>query len=323
MNRRRSVLFALACAAATHARAQPAPAPAKMARVGLLRLYSATSTPIFIEAMRELGWVEGRNVVYDYADADGDPARLPQVAAALVARRPEVIHAANTQTTQAAFGATRTIPIVFSTVPNPIELGLVKTFARPGGNVTGVAPFSADLGTRRMQLLIEMLPRVSRVGLLVNATMSSSVQEEKAIKEAAGSRVKILPAAVKTAAELPGALSGLHAAKAEAILLTQNVLFLSGRKTILEFAAKYRIAVVGHYGDIADDGALMSYNSSLAEHQRRAAYLVDKVLRGAKPAELPVEQPTKFELVINMKAARALGITIPQSVLLQASRVIE
>jgi putative ABC transport system substrate-binding protein len=299
-------------------------------RVGLLRLETPPPAAgpgplakVFIDTMRELGWVEGRNIVYDFAYADGDAARLPETAAALVARRPDVIYTTNNQITQAAFRATRTIPIVFSTVSEPVEAGLVKSLARPGGNVTGISPFRGELGARRMQLLKEVLPNIVRVGVLVAPGGPGASQEQRQIEQAAGSGVKIFSAAVKAAQELQGALATLVAHKPEAVLLRSDAMFLAQRKVILEFAAKHRIPVVGHFGPLADDGALLSYNSSLPDHHRRTAHLVDKVLRGANPADLPVEQPTQFELVINLKTAKALGIMVPQSVLLQATRVIE
>ena len=330
MNRRVFVVAAaawsaLVCIGNTHA--QPAKASTKVMRVGLLQLGVASAVPgpnrkAFMDTMRELGWVDGRNIVYDYAHANGDETRLPEAAASLVARRPDVIYTTNNQITQAAFRATRTIPIVFSTVSEPVEGGLVKSLARPGGNVTGISPFRGELGARRMQLLKEVLPNISRLGVLVAPGPGSS-QEHRQVEQAAGSGVKIFSAIAKTSQELHGALATLVAHKPEALLLVADALFLNGRKVILELAGKHRIPVIGHFSPLADDGALFSYNSSLPDHHRRTAYLVDKVLRGANPADIPVEQPTQFELVINLKTAKAFGITIPQSVLLQASRMIE
>ena len=309
------------------ARAQSAKPAAKVMRVGFLRLTPAPPTPganikAFIDTMRELGWIEGRNIVYDYVSANGDEARLAEAAAALVARRPDVIHTTNNQQTQAALRTTRTVPIIFTSVSEPVEAGLVKSLQRPGGNVTGVSPFRGEVGARRVQLLKEVLPNITRLGLLVALAPGSS-EEHRRIEQAAGSGVKIFSSVVKAPEELQGALTTLAAAKPEALLLVQDALFLARRKAIVEFATKHKIPVVGHYGPLADDGALMTYNSSLPDHHRRTAYMVDKVLRGANPADIPVEQPTQFELVINLRIAKALGITIPQSVLLQATRVIE
>jgi putative ABC transport system substrate-binding protein len=233
-----------------------------------------------------------------------------------------VIHASNGPTAWAAAKATRTIPIVFSTVPDPVERGLVKTLSQPGGNITGVATFGGELGARRMQLLKEVLPKIRRVGVLVSAS-TVTVDESKVIEQAAGSGVKIVAAAVKTAADLESAFASLVENKCEAVLITQAQLLNAQRKAIMQLAAKHRMPVVGFRSEQVEVGALMSYNSSLADHTRRAAQLVDRVLKGKKPAEIPVEQPTTFELVINLKTAKSLGIAIPQSLLLQASRVIE
>lgn len=327
MNLRRKIVLAFVAAPVAFARAQPAKPPAKPMRVGLLRVGPAPTNPgalhkILVETLRELGWVEGRNIVYDAVYADADEARLSEAAAMLVARRPDVIYVSNGPTARAAFGATRSIPIVFSSVPEPVQVGLVKSLAQPGGNVTGVATFGGELGARRMQLLKEALPRISRVGVLVTPSATTS-NEQSFIERAAGAGVKVFAATVKAPSEFHDVFAALAANKAEALLVTQSALFNRERKAILQLAAKHRIPVVGFRSQQVDEGALMSYNSSLADHTRRAAHLVDKVLRGAKPADIPVEQPTQFELVINLKTAKALGITIPQSVLLQASRVIE
>ena len=328
MNRRQALAFGLFAGAAAWARAQPAKPAAKTMRVGLLRvlpLPATTTGPLhktFVETLRELGWVEGRNIVYDPVDSGGDDSRLPEAAVALIARRPDVIYVTNGPTARAAFGATRTIPIVFHSVPDPVRVGLVKSLAQPGGNVTGVATFGGELGGRRMQLLKETLPRISRVGVLVSASATTS-DEYSVIERAAGGGVKIFAATVKAPSDFNDVFAGLAANKAEALLVTQSAVFMRESKAILQLAAKHRIPVVGFRSEQAENGALMSYNSSLADHTRRAAHLVDRVLRGAKPADIPVEQPTNFELVINLKTAKALGITMPQSLLLQASRVIE
>jgi ABC-type uncharacterized transport system substrate-binding protein len=309
------------------ARAQSAKPAAKVMRVGLLLINPAVAvrgpnTTLLIEMLRELGWIEGRNISYEFSSADGDESRLPEAAAALVARRPDVICVNNGPLARAAFAATRTIPIVFHSVPDPVGAGLVKSLSQPAGNVTGVATFGGELGGRRMQILKEALPKVSRVGVLV--TPSTTVaNEQKFIEQAAGAGVRVFPASINTAADLQGAFATFANAKIEAMLITQSALHMRERKAILQLAARQRIPAIGFRSQQVEDGALMSYNSSLADHARRAAHLVDKVLKGAKPAEIPVEQPTKFELVVNLKTAKVLGITIPQSIILQASRVIE
>ena len=326
MNGRRDFLLVLAASPIALASAQSAKPPVKMMRVGILRVSAVPQVaPLhkaFVDTLRDLGWVEGRTVIYDIAHADGDQGRLAEAAAALVARGPDVIFVANNPTAQAAAGATRTIPIVFSSVPEPVKVGLVKSLSQPGGNVTGVATFGGELGTRRMQLLREVLPKISRLGVLV--TSSALIADElRLIEKASGSAVKVTAAAMNNPSELQSAFSVLLENKSEVLLLTQTALFMAERKRILELAGRHRIPVIGYRSEQVEDGALMSYNSSLADHTQRAAHLVDKVLRGAKPADIPVEQPSRFELVVNLKTAKTLGIKIPASILLQATRVIE
>lgn len=314
------------------ARGQTTRLDAKPVRVGLLRTGSAgahdASAKLFIATLRERGWSEGRNVFFDYAYAERDQARLPQAAAELLARRPDLIYAQTGPEAVAAFGLTRSIPIVFAAAVDPVELGLVKSLAQPSGNVTGVATLGWQLGGKRMQLLKDAMPKITRVGVLASGRDSgreagNSNREQKLIQQAAGTGAKTIVAKAKTAEDLDAAFALLAANRAEALLVTHNVLFFIMRKSILELAARHRIPVVGHRSQLADDGALMTYSSSLNDQIRRAAQLVDKVLRGAKPPEIPVEYPTEFELVVNLKTARALGMAMPQSILLQASRVIE
>jgi len=326
MNRRRDFLLALAASPVALASAQSAKPPAKTMRVGIVRVGALSQMAplhkVLVDTLRDLGWVEGRTVVYDIAHAGGDEARLAEAATALVARRPDVIYGSNGPTARAAAGATRTIPIVFSSVPEPVKVGLVKSLSQPSGNVTGVATFGGELGARRMQLLREVMPKIGRLGVLVSSSVTIA-DEQGLIEKAAGPAVKVTSVAMNNPAELHSAFTALLENKAEALLLTQTALFMSERKRILELAGRHRIPVIGYRSEQVEDGALMSYNSSLADHTKRAAHLIDKVLRGAKPADIPVEQPTQFELVINLRTAKALGITIPQSVLLQATRVIE
>ena len=326
MNGRRDFLLMLATSPIALANAQSAKPPAKMMRVGIVRVGAlpqvAPLHQVLLDTLRELGWVEGRTVVYDIAHANGDEARLAEAATALVARRPDVIYASNGPTARAAAGATRTIPIVFSSVPEPVKVGLVKSLSQPGGNVTGVATFGGELGTRRLQLLREVMPKISRIGVLVSSSVTIA-DEQRLIEKTAGAGVKVTPAAMNNPSELHSAFSVLIENKPEALLLTQTALFMSERKRILELAGRHGIPVIGYRSEQVEDGALMSYNSSLTDHTQRAAHLIDKVLRGTKPANIPVEQPSKFELVVNLRTAKALGIKIPPSILLQATRVIE
>lgn len=278
----------------------------------------------FVDAMRELGWAEGRNIVYDRVYADDDESRLPELAAALVARGPDIIFAQTTAAALAAVARTRTIPIVCSTLSNPVERGLVQSLARPGGNVTGIANIGWELGGKRLQFLKQALPKVRRVGVLGHPLRADTSKEQKLIELAAATLgVTVIPAMASKASDLDAAFALLSKSRAEAVLTTHTPLFQSERRRILSLAATQRIPVVAHRSGLADDGALMSYSSILTDQVRRAAQLADKILKGAKPADIPVEQPTKFELVVNMKTAKTLGITIPGEIMLQANRVIE
>ncbi|MGQ0524837.1 MAG: ABC transporter substrate-binding protein [Betaproteobacteria bacterium] len=319
----------LACVGAAHAQSK---APGgKPVRVGMLSAGRVSGPQIypklFVETLRELGWVEGRNVVYDRVFAEGDFSRLPALAADLVARKPDLVYANNNPTALAAHGKTRTIPIVFSSALDPIGAGLVQGLARPGGNATGVANIGPELAAKRMQVLRDVFPTIQRVGVLITSTgrspQGTSDRGLKAVEETVGATVKVIPAKANTAAELDAAFSLLAENRVEAVLLTQTALFMTERKRVLELTTKHRLPVMGYRTAFADDGALMSYSEVLEEQVRRAAHIADKILRGAKPADIPVEQPTKFELIINLKTARALGIAIPERLLLQADRVIE
>jgi putative ABC transport system substrate-binding protein len=307
------------------ARAQTTNSAQKSVRIGILTEGTSTAfqalKPLF-DRMQELGYVEGRNVTYDKANADGDLARLPELAKALVARRPDVIYVVATQPSLAVASATRTIPIVFSGVTNPDQRGLVKSLRQPGGNVTGTAQLGA-LGGKRLQLLKQAVPKIVKVGVLVNPGYSPTSSEDFRLIEQAARilGISIVSAQVADAKELDAAFTRFAQYRVDAILPTQNPLFNRERQRVLEFAAKQRIPVVGASGTI--DGAMMSYNASSLEQMHNAARLIDKILKGAKPADIPVEQPTRFELVVNMKTAKALGITIPQSFLIQATQVIE
>ena len=333
MNERRKLLIVLGAAAlaprAVLAQSKQVPERAgKPARVGILERTTPAKyqqlEKTFVEAMRELGWVEGRNVVYDRAYADDDVARLPGLAAALVSRGPDVIYTITSEPSQAAFDSTRTIPIVMGSLNDIVEFGYVNSLARPGGNVTGITNFGMELGGKRLQLLNEALPKVTRVGVLIQPLRPTGFKELKLIEQASlPLGVTVTPASAKQAGELDAALASLAKNRVGALLTTHTQLFQLERKRILDFAARQRIPVIAHRSEMADDGALLAYGSMLADQIRRAAHLVDKILKGAKPADTPVERPTKFELAVNMKTAKALGVTIPQSILVRADKVIE
>ena len=321
---RRKLLLALLASPIALARAQPTARGEKQVRVAILTTARSMGPQDnirqFVDAMAELGWIEGRNVVYERVYAEGDEKRLPALAAALVSRRPDLIYLQNNPEALAALAATSTIPIVFASPNEPVESGIVKSLARPGGNATGVAAVGPETGVKRMQLLKEALPKIRRVGLLMKP---GNLREVKLIEQAAGAERKIIPAIMNEPEELNAAFSMLAENRAEAVITAQVAFLVGERKRVVDLATKQRSPVIGHRSEHAEVGALMSYNSSLLEQRRRAARLVDKVLKGAKPADIPVEQPTKFELVVNLKTARALGLTIPPSLLARADQVIE
>ena len=331
MNNRRKLVVALGALSVGLARAQPSERAGKTMRVGILNTgtraaFEVGTGKIFFPAMRELGWVEGRNILYDSVFADNDESRLPTLATALVARAPDLIWVGPLQAALAAFTSTRTIPIVFfSSSSNVVERGLVKTLARPSGNVTGVQSLGWELGGKRLQLLKQALPKIIRAGVLVDPRPDHiSTLEFKVIEKAAATLgLTAIPATAKRAVEFDAAIASLVENRVEALLVTTGTFLQDQRKRILELAASRRLPVVGFRSEFADDGALMSYSPLLSDQVRRSAQIADKILKGAKPADIPVEQPTKFELVVNAKTAKTLSLTIPSEILLQANRVIE
>ena len=323
-------MFALGAGLAGHAgllRAQTA--AAAMRRVGVLAPSTRAKEEItlkpFFDQMRELGWIEGQNITYDPVYADDQQETLSRLAAELVARKPDLIYAPITQVALAAMQATRTIAIVFATSVNPLGSGLVKSLAHPGANVTGLVSFSESLAPKRIQLLREILPGVKRLGFLGDANDPvSKIEQQALVPLAASLGLTISFAAAANPAEFEAAVGKLAADRVDAIFTGGSALLafnLRGR--LIDLANQKRLPVVGGRAQLADAGALFSFGGSLADQIRRSALLVDKILKGAKPAELPVEQPTLFELVVNLKAAMLLGIKIPQSILLRADRVIE
>lgn len=308
--------------------AQPTRRVEKIVRVAILgwgtAAQSQAADKAFMDGMRELGWIDGSNIIYDRVHAGNDEPRLSALAAALVSRGPDLIFVSPNVAALAAFEKTRTIPIVFGSVSNPVALGLVQSLARPGYNVTGVSNIGWQLGGKRFQLLNETLPGIARVAVLINPTASDGTAEQELIEKAAAeARIAVIPVRARRADELDGALASLARTRAEALLTCHIAFFLNERRRIIEFASRLRIPVVGHRTEFAEDGALIAYSSLLADQYRRAAHLTDKILRGVKPADIPVEQPTRYELAVNLKTATTLGIKIPESVLLQALRVIE
>ena len=305
-------------------------APLKSARIGFLGTGPVdTQQPLldaFRQGLRERGWMEGQNLSIEYRLSDEQTFhRFPSLAAELVARRVDLIVATHFPAAIAAKKATSKIPIVFVTVPDPVAVGLVASLARPGGNITGLTSTSASLGPKRMEILKDALPKMSQAAVLFDANNYEACQFELDQIKSAGKSlgVNVQAVGVGSAAELDRAFSAMSQSRAEALYLSLTPLAFEHRKQILENAAKSRLPVMMDRHDFADEGSVFAFGASYVELYRRAAVYVDKILRGANPATLPVEQPTKFEFVINLKAAKAQDISIPQSLLLRADRVIE
>ncbi len=278
----------------------------------------------FFEQMAERGWEEGTSVLYDRAFADDQQQRLGSLAVELVSRQPDVIYAPPTPAAIAAKMATDTIPIVFGAVWDPVGSGLVSNLARPSGNVTGVSVFSESLGPKRLQLLREIVPNVKRFGWLGDSTDPTTRSDRQSLEPfAAANGIAIVAAEGANPGELELAIRRLIAERVDVIYTGTSPLIYNLRARLVEIASHERVPVIAYRAQLAEAGALLSYGASLREQIRRSALYVDKILRGATPASLPVEQATTFELVVNLRAARLLGITVPRSILLRADRVID
>ena len=322
MIRRPSLAVALALGLLAAPLAAEAQQAAKVARIGYLATNLAASPHLreaFRQGLRDLGYVEGRNVVIEYRDAEGKLERLPALAAELVALKVDVIVAAGTPAALAAKQATRTLPIVFAAAADPVTSGLVTSLARPGGNVTGLSSLAPELVGKRLELLKQAVPGVSRVavlwqpGALGERTEKDMLKGAEVAARALGVRLQFVEA--RGPADFDRAFSDMTRARAGALTVLPSTMFFSERRRLVDLAAKNRLPAVYPLREFVDAGGLMSYGPNLADLFRRAATYVDKILKGAKPADLPVEQPTKFELVINLKTAKALGLTIPPSLL--------
>ena len=321
MNRRDMVLalFALGTAPLAAWAQQPG---GTMHHVGYLSPGPGYPFEAFREGLRELGYVEGRNILIERRSAEGKAERLQGLAADLVQIRVDVIVTATTAATQAAQRATTTIPIVFALADEPVELGLVVSVAKPGGNITGLTGLIAEITAKRLELLKEVSPRVTRVAVLWGPYPFSArvLREVESASRTLGLTLHEIE--VREPSELSSAFASMTAWRAEALLVLPHPMFVAHRTRLAELAAKHRLPSTYHLKGFVEDGGLMSYAPDTTDMSRRAAGYVDKILKGAKPGELPVEQPTKFELAINLKTAKALGVRVPQSLLLQADKVI-
>ncbi|MBI3527055.1 MAG: ABC transporter substrate-binding protein [Betaproteobacteria bacterium] len=295
-------------------------------RIGVLLAASLPEEKVpqaFRQGLLDAGYAEGRDVVIEWRSANGDYNRLPQLAADLVQSRVDVIVVGSTAAAQVAKRATSTIPIVLAIVADPIARGLVASFAHPDGNITGLSAMTEDLSAKRLQLLKEAIPRVARVAVLWNPDAPWHAKVIEQLKAAAPSlsiKLNFVPA--RTPEEFDAAFSAMRQAHAQALYVIEDAFFFGNRMTLLKLASKARLPIIYWVKEFAEGGGLMSYGASYGDLMRRSAGYVDKILKGAKPGDLPIEQPTKFELVVNLKTAKALGITIPQSILVRADEVI-
>jgi putative ABC transport system substrate-binding protein len=330
VNNRRNLLIVLGATAIAPCRvlAQAKQAPTKVPRIGLLSALSPSEAALWYQAfrlgLRDRGWVEGKNISIEYRYAEGRIDRLPDLAADLVRLKVDVIVVSFAPDSLAAQKATRAIPIVMAAAADPVALGLVESLARPGGNITGLSQMSVELGGKRLELLKEMVPKLSSVAVLWNPQVvvsSFSWKELQLPARQLGLQLHSLE--VRSPSDFDQAFEAATRARAGALFIIPDPVTVTNQKRIADLATKSRLPSILHISEFADAGGLVAYGPDRADMFRRAATFVDKILKGAKPSDLPVEQPTKFELVINLKTAKALGLTISYSLLLQADKVIE
>ncbi len=303
--------------------------PAGNKRIGYLESSSRSPARLqlleaFRQGLRERGYLEGKDIALESRFGEGKPDQIQRFAAELVTLKVDILVTSGTPATQAAKQATRTIPIVMTQLADPVGSGLVASLSRPGGNVTGLTTQDADLGGKRLELLLQVVPKVSRLAQLVDETSLGTVLIGKGTKAAVASvGVQLQALGVRDPLELDRAFAAMKEARAEALIVESSSLLFAWRERLADLALKNRLPAMFAQGEYAAAGGLMAYSANFADLYRRAATFVDKILKGAKPADLPIEQPTKFELVINLKTAKALGLKIPPSLLARADQVIE
>jgi putative ABC transport system substrate-binding protein len=315
---------ALPLTATIAARAQPA----RMRQIGFLgnstAALEANLTGPFRDELRTLGYQEERNIHIEYRWAEGRYERLPRLVAELLAAKVEVIVTAGTPATLAVKRATTTVPLVMVAVGDPVGTGIIPSLARPGGNITGLSSIAPDLEGKRLELLRELVPGLAHVGVFWNPSNAFHAVSMKQARAAAGAlKIKLLLLSVKKAEDLDAAFAELLKQKPEALLIFADRVFLHNRRPIVDFATRQRLPSVNAYREVVEAGGLLSFGPSYEDMHRRAADYVDKILKGTKPGDLPVELPRKFILRVNLKAAKAIGLKIPESFLLRADQVIE
>jgi ABC-type uncharacterized transport system substrate-binding protein len=317
-----AMLFAL-CASV---KAQQA---GKIFRIGFLDPSTASGVAVMVDVFRQElskhGWIEGKNITIDYRFAEQKPERLPELAADLARLKVDLIVVSGTPPALAAKNATTAIPIVVTNTPDPVGLGLVASLARPGGNVTGLAALGPELNTKRLEILKDAVPKLARVGLLWRPVVNVGQDLQRKELRLAALALKLKLEEIETQLDAKGLENAFQTAKQKqvnAIMTTALRSFLAERKRIVEVAGKYRLPAIYPQKEYVDEGGLMSYGEDVADRYRSAAVFVDKILKGAKPGDLPVQQAAKFEFIINLKAAKQIDLTIPVRVLERADRVI-
>ncbi|MFM9970722.1 MAG: ABC transporter substrate-binding protein [Burkholderiales bacterium] len=331
MNRRESLLGLFALGATNYPLASFAQQPNKVWRVGFLGIRAVPPSPnpdaaimAFFQGLRDLGWVEGKNLSMVWRSSDGNNERLPVLAAELVQLNVDVIVSQGSPGLRAAQQATESIPIVFVGVGDPVALGFVASLARPGKNSTGASNQAGDLSIKSLEFLGEVVPKLSRVAVLMNPTNPVAhlalSQTQVAAKPA---KIGITAFEASSASQIEAAFAAITRSRPQALIVAPDPFYVGQARLIADLAAKARLPAIYSFNPHAEAGGLMSYGENTDANFRRGAGYVDKILKGAKPADLPVEQPTRFELVINMKTAKALGLKVPQSMMLRADRVIE
>jgi putative ABC transport system substrate-binding protein len=301
--------------------------PKKVTRIGFLSGTSPSTISARVEAfrqgLRELGYVEGKNIVIEWRYAEGKPDRLPALAAELVRLKVDVIVSSGSPNTRFAKQATATIPIVMAIDDDPVGSGFAASLARPGGNITGLSTLTPEIGGKQLELLKEIVPRLSRVALLGDAIRPGTPQALREINVAADAfGVQLHYLEVRGPKDIEAAFRAASKERTHAVLALASTVLFSQRRQVVDLAVKSQLPTIYNRPEFVDDGGLAFYGASITDLFRRAATYVDKILKGAKPADLPVEQPTKFELIINLKAANQIGLTIPPNVLVRADRVI-
>ena len=301
--------------------------PTKVYRIGYLTNASLSSvaarTEAFHQGLRELGYVEGKNIVIEWRSTEGKADRQPGLAAELVRLKVDVIVTGGPAATRAAKEATVAIPIVMAFDIDPVGSGFVAILARPGGNITGLSTLSPEISGKRLELLKEIVPKLSRVAVLGNSTVPGNAQALRETERAGGAlKVQLQYLEVQGPKDVETAFREASKRRADAVLVLQSAVLTSHRKQLIELAVKSRLPAIYDRAEFVEDGGLMTYSVSSTDLFRRAAYYVDKILKGAKPADLPIEQPTKFEFIINLKAAKQIGLTFPPNVLALADRII-